>query len=90
MPIKPRTIVYMKSTEEPCFILSIRDNLAEVRRPIQSQDGIRYEVAEFFCDELQTAEERARTIMEQQKLVQQVLAPGRDLLEELNAEGVRN
>lgn len=66
--IKPGTIAYHKITEEGVFVLDIREGnptqkfpllsgkVAQVRRPVLGEDGIRYEVEYFTIEELETSE----------------------------------
>jgi hypothetical protein len=61
-------LAIVKTTEEPVLVLSI-DNMASeyvglsgtvvtVRRPRATQNGTEYEIAKFFCEELETPIER--------------------------------
>lgn len=66
--IKVGEVVYHKITEEGMFVLDIREGhvgqkfaqlsgkVAQVRRPILTEDGIRHEIEYFTIEELETAE----------------------------------
>lgn len=61
--------VYLKVTEEPCFLLEIREanatqrfeglsgKVAVVRRPTAGEDGVRHSVEFFTVEEIETLEE---------------------------------
>jgi len=66
--IKPGTVVYMKTTEEPLFVLSLNSGEPQyagfsgstltVRRPQLSEHGLRYIVEDFLTEEIETLDEK--------------------------------
>lgn len=79
--IKVGTVAFLKSTEEPCFVLKIEEGaphvtfpdlskqVATVRRPSQGRDGVRHHVEIFAIEELETLEtKQSRQIGEMEEL----------------------
>lgn len=73
--IVPGMLVVMKTTDEPCFVLSVAKvqgsvlsgETVTVRRPVISQNGLAYTTETFHVEELDTKEDRrSRQIKEMQ------------------------
>lgn len=81
MPVEVGTLVFVKTTNEPVFVLEmvaatpmLPGSLthAKVRIPIATRDGIRHDVMTFSIAELETPEEnmlRNRDLAEMQQRV---------------------
>jgi hypothetical protein len=55
--------LFVKSTDEPSFVVHQFKYFTLVRRPVMGQDGIRYKFGIFFNSELETlAEQTQRTL----------------------------
>lgn len=62
-------VAHLKTTGEPCFVLAIVDNVASVRRPVDTEHGVVHQVEEFTVAELETlADVQNRKIQEMQEL----------------------
>lgn len=66
--IKAKTVAYIRTSEEPVFVISITDTgggvkMANVRRAVMSDSGIYHEEGEFYVEELQTKEEREQELL---------------------------
>lgn len=58
-PVSLGSVAYVKTTEEPVFVLAVDgDNLATIRRAVQTHDGIKYIVEGLGLDEVES--ERAK------------------------------
>jgi hypothetical protein len=56
-------IAFVKTSDEPVFVMNIdtdknNNQIATVRRPIQTENGVVHSVDQFFLNELQTAQEK--------------------------------
>lgn len=63
--MKSGDLVFTKTTQEPCFVLSIKDTTlfgftkeVHVRRPVMTENGILHKSENFFLEELETADEQ--------------------------------
>lgn len=58
--VQPDTVAYVKTTEEPVFVMAILPNaIALVRRPTSTDtNGVEHRIEFFGLSELQTAEQR--------------------------------
>ena len=63
------TIMYVRTTEEPVFILDGPDlqQQVHVRRPVQSREGIQHVNETFFVAELETRDERKKRLIAERK-----------------------
>jgi hypothetical protein len=79
--VKVGTVAFLKSTEEPAFVLEIKKgagfqvfpelsgDVATVRRPTSGRDGVRHNVEVFSIEELETLEaKQSRQILEMEEL----------------------
>ena len=57
MTIKAGEIVFIKTTEEPVYVLAVDETSAAVRRPIQTQNGIKHVEETWALSELETSSE---------------------------------
>jgi hypothetical protein len=74
--------LYVKSTDEPNFVVRQFKRITLVRRPIMGQDGIRYRFGWAFNAELETlAEQTTRTL-------QQIKARNEIAQADMDAEGL--
>lgn len=76
MAIEPGKVAYVKTTQEPVFVVStyraesdasltepvpeLSNQIARVRRPLLGRDGVKHEFAEFFVEELESEEDNAQ------------------------------
>jgi hypothetical protein len=58
-------VVFVKTTQEPVFVVSVRDTPDEafpktvhVRRPVMTDDGIQHQFGDFFLEELESPEQQ--------------------------------
>lgn len=51
-------VVYVKTTEEPVFVMAIDNTIALVRRPLQSDRGVTHVIETFSLQELETKEDK--------------------------------
>lgn len=63
-PVSIHNIAYLKTSEEPVFVINITGPLAEVRRPIQGADGVRHVDEKVLVEELETREQKVINEME--------------------------
>jgi|SRR5882762_9726432 len=65
--VKVGTVVVLKTSKEPVYVLDIvyegqadgsTNPVATVRRPVQSEDGVRHDTEEYQLGELQTIKEK--------------------------------
>ena len=90
------TVLVMKTTEEPVMVLNGsvtgNENLVEVRRPVQTQNGIQYEEMTLFNYELETEDEHdariAARMRTRQKIAQAIQQE--EILAETATSEVRN
>lgn len=82
--IKPGMVVYVKTTEEPVYVVAVtkepryhghlladelaqfdavKEQIAIVRRPLASDEGIRHQMDEFFVSELESDDARKERAM---------------------------
>lgn len=79
--IKPGQVAFIKSTEEPAFVLEIKEGsslqkfpglsgqVVTVRRPAMGRDGVRHLIEFFSIEELETLEDRHnRQVAEMEEL----------------------
>jgi len=50
------TVVFVKTSEEPVFVLAIDNQTAVVRRPVQGDRGVTHVLDTFSLNELETRE----------------------------------
>lgn len=57
LAIQPGKVAYIKTTDEPVFVLNIsQDGSVAVRRPVQGDKGVEHRIELFGYNELQSAE----------------------------------
>ena len=52
--------LFVKLTDEPCFVIKQFRHFTLVRRPVMSQNGICYKLGLFFNAELETLQEQTQ------------------------------
>lgn len=73
--IHPGTTAFIRTTNEEVFVLEVLNDLAVVRRPVQTTEGIKHVKDEFLLGELETLETRVlRNYAEQKLLKEQIEA----------------
>jgi len=70
MEIKPGTIAYLKTTEEPVFVLDVTETISNfpalsgtvvtVRRPVLGEGGFEHRVETFHVEELESLEAKRK------------------------------
>jgi hypothetical protein len=80
--IKSREVAYLKTTQEPVFVLEIVGEVVTVRRPVQSRDGIGHVVNTFALDELESQKESATRRVAEQKMLFGLSTSDSDVAEE--------
>lgn len=74
MPIKAGEVAFIKTTEEPVFVMEIvAEDEVTVRRPVAGQDGIRHELDLFSIAELETELEHAQRRVQRDRLIRDQL-----------------
>jgi hypothetical protein len=64
-PIEVNKVAFVKTTDEPVFVMGLDGNMAVVRRPISTQEGgVKHLVESFSIEELHTAEGKLEAEME--------------------------
>ena len=64
-PIVVNKVAFVKTTDEPVFVMGLEGNSAVVRRPINTEHGgVQHLVESFSVEELQTAEAKLEAEME--------------------------
>lgn len=64
-PIEINKVAFVKTTDEPVFVVAINGDTAIVRRPINTEaTGVEHRIEQFAFDELQTAEAKLVSEME--------------------------
>lgn len=60
--IQPNTVAYVKTTDEPVYIIAIGEKgEVTLRRPVQGQAGINHHLEnDWFAGELHTSDERLK------------------------------
>lgn len=71
MAFKSGTIAFVKTTEEPVFVLGVSknagqldsvpdlsDDVVRVRRPLATTEGLKYQYYDFYAEELESAEDK--------------------------------
>lgn len=75
MAIKVATVAFLKTTEEPVFVLALgkkedvneglSGDVATVRRPVVGEQGVSHKIEVFYTEELESLEDkRKRNIAE--------------------------
>lgn len=89
--IKVGEVAFLKTTDEPVFVLEINDageqgffpQVATVRRPVQGDSGVHHDSENFYAIELESLEEKkARFKAERDEF--RKLAEGRESQEDFN------
>ena len=84
MPIKAGEVAFVKTTEEPVFILKtwahpeLGQDYADVRRPVAGQDGIRHVEDTFRVEELESELEHAQRRVQRDRLIRDQLFGAED------------
>lgn len=61
------TVVFIKTTGEPTFLLDIENETAITRRPVQTEDGVMHLTEDnFTLNELQTMKQKIAQELEEQ------------------------
>lgn len=63
--IKAGSVAYLRTSDEPVYVMEIKEDAARVRRPINTTEGVKHIEDTFFLSELHTAKDR---ITEEAKL----------------------
>jgi hypothetical protein len=71
--------LYVKSTDEPNFVVAQFWCFTLVRRPIMGQDGIRFRFGLFFTDELETLTEQTQRTLATIKARNEIAASEMDV-----------
>lgn len=66
-PVAVGNVAYLKTSEEPVFVINIHDSSAEIRRPIQGKDGVRHVDEHVLLAELESREQKLINEMAFQK-----------------------
>lgn len=57
MAVKVGDVAYLRTTDEPSYVLEVNGDNVKVRRPIMTNDGIKHLVEDYVMGELETTEE---------------------------------